>query len=81
MWMKVQILSPAMQDGEEAGLHAQAFGVGGNREQSLSGGAEQEVINEGFVVESDGLDGFRESKYDVEVVRTRTHGGVAGVGG
>ena len=46
MRMKKEVLSPTMQHGEEAGLGAQMFGVGGDLEQGLSAGMEQEVIKD-----------------------------------
>jgi len=49
--MKVKILTPAMEYRQEAHFYTQTFGIAGNGEQSFSGGAEQEVVNNLFVVE------------------------------
>ena len=65
--MKMQILPPAMEDGEEADFHAEAFRVAGDGEQCPGSGAEQNVVDGGFVVEGDAGDGFRDSEDDVKV--------------
>jgi len=46
MWMKEEVLPPTVQNGEKADLGAQMLGVGGDLEQGLSAGAEQEVIKD-----------------------------------
>jgi hypothetical protein len=51
--MKVQILSPTVQHGEEAQFHTQALGVPGNSQQRFGGDAEQQVVERLFVVEGD----------------------------
>ena len=52
MRMHLKILSPGVQDAEEADLGAEMFGIGGDFEQSRGAGAEQEIINNPFVVQS-----------------------------
>src|SRR6267378_442589 len=66
--MKVKILTPAMEYRQEAHFHTQTFGVAGNGEQGFSGGAEQEVVNNLFIVEGDGGDGLGECEDHVEVL-------------
>jgi len=66
--MKVQILTPGMKHGEEAGFHTQTVGVAGNGEQGLCGGGEEEVIGDRFVVEGDVGNGFGESEDHVKVL-------------
>ena len=68
MRMEVQILSSAMQDGEETDLHAQAFGIGGNLQQCLCSDAKQNVVDDRFVVETNGGDFFRQGEHDMEVL-------------
>ncbi len=65
--MKVKVLTPGMEHREEAGLHAETFGVAGNGEQGFGGGAEEEAVGDFLVVESDGSDGFGEGEDDVKV--------------
>jgi len=65
--MEVQILPPAMQHTEEAEGHAQALGIGGNGEQGLGRGPEQNLIDGLFAGEGDGGDRLGQSEYHVEV--------------
>jgi hypothetical protein len=41
--MEMKILSPGMQDGEEADLRAQMFGVADNGEEGVGGRAEEKI--------------------------------------
>ena len=66
--MKVQVLAPGMQHGEEADFHAQTLGVAGDGQQSFGGGAEEDVIDDFFVVEGDGGDGLGEGEDHMEVL-------------
>jgi hypothetical protein len=43
VWMKKQILSPGVQDGEEPEACPKMFGIGSNGQQSFSAGAEQNL--------------------------------------
>src|SRR5260370_31011657 len=65
--MKVKILAPGVQDREKAHLHAQPFGMAGDGQQSLRGGAEEDIIHHGFVVEGDLGNAFGNCENDVEV--------------
>jgi hypothetical protein len=66
--MKVQILAPGMQHGEEAGFHAQTPGIACNREQRLRGGAEKNIVDHIFVVEGDVGDGLGDGEDHVEIL-------------
>jgi hypothetical protein len=66
--MKVKVLTPGMEHGEEAGLHAETFWVAGNGEQGFGGGAEEEAVGGLLVVEGDGGDGLGECEDHVEVL-------------
>ena len=44
MRMEQQVLSPCVEDGEEADLGAQMFRVGGHLQQRLRAGCEQQVV-------------------------------------
>ena len=48
-------------------FHAEAFGVAGDSKQCLGGEAKQNVVDNGFVVESEEGDGFRDGEHDLEV--------------
>jgi hypothetical protein len=49
MRMVQQILSPGVQDGEEADLGAEALGIGGNGLQGLGAGLEEDFIHRLFI--------------------------------
>ena len=66
--MKVKVLTPAMEHGEEADFHTQTSGVAGYGEQGFGGGAEEQVVDDFLVVEGDGGDRLRERKDHVEVL-------------
>ena len=66
--MKVKVLTPGMEHREEAGLHAETFGVAGNGEQSFGGGAEEEAVDGLLVEEGDGGDRLGECEDHMEVL-------------
>src|ERR1700730_8261225 len=63
-----QILSPGVQDGEEANLSAEVSRVRGDRPQRLRSGGKEQVIHHGLVLVGDGRDCLRQGKYDVKVL-------------
>src|SRR5450759_2269518 len=65
--VKVQILTPGMEHGEEAGGYAQTLRIGGNGEQRFGGGAEENLVDDLLVVEGNGGDGRGQSEDHVEV--------------
>src|SRR5262249_39269703 len=69
MQMRVmhEVLSPGMQDREEADLGTEMFGVRADGAQGLGGGGEEQVIDHGLVLIGDGRDLFRQRKDDVKV--------------
>jgi hypothetical protein len=67
MRMMQQVLSPAMQHGEEPDLAPQMLGIGRNGTQRLRAGPEQDVIDRGLVLERDGGDRLRHGEHHVEV--------------
>ena len=71
----MKVLTPAMQHGEEADFHAQMLGVAGNGEQGFGSGGEEEIVDDFFVVEGDGGDGFRKREDHVEVLGGQQLGG------
>jgi hypothetical protein len=48
--VRLQRLSPGMQDAQEAGLRAEAFGIGGNLQQRIGAGVEQEPKEDSLVL-------------------------------
>src|SRR6267142_5147585 len=73
--MQVEVLSPRVEDGEEADLGAQVFGVACDGEQSLGNTAKEEIVDHVFVVEGDGGDLFGKSEDHVEVFHRQQLGG------
>jgi hypothetical protein len=67
MRMMEQVLTPGMQDGEEADLRSQVFGVGGHLEKSLRTGAEQEVINDLLVLQRQLAELVRQGEDNMDV--------------
>jgi hypothetical protein len=57
-----------MQHCEEAEFHPQTFRIAGNGEQGFGGGAEEDIVDDLFVVEGDGCDGLGEREDHVEVL-------------
>ena len=55
MWVRMvrHRRSPGMQHGSEADAGAEVLGVGGDGDQGLGGGFEQQVIDDGLVVIGD----------------------------
>src|ERR1035437_9702915 len=66
--MKVQILSPGVEQVEEAGGYAQTLRIGGNGQQGFGDGAEEDVVDDILVEESDLGDGRGQSEDHVEVL-------------
>src|ERR1700730_6086272 len=63
-----QILSPGVQDSEEADLGTQMFGISSNSAQGFSGSPEENVVHHFLILESDVGNLFREGKDHVEVL-------------
>jgi hypothetical protein len=73
--MKVKVLPPAMQHGEEADFHTQMLRIAGDGEQGFGSGGEQEVVDDLLVVESDGGDRLWECEDHMEVLGGQQLGG------
>ena len=67
MRMDLQILSPGVQNAEEADLRAQMFGIGCDLQQSRGAGAEQKVIDDLLVLQSQPGEFVRDGKHDMHV--------------
>jgi hypothetical protein len=59
---------PGVQDGEEANLRAQVFGIGSYGAQSLGRGLEEDVVYHLLVLVSDRGNLIRHSENDVKVL-------------
>jgi hypothetical protein len=60
-------LPPGVQDGQEADPGAEVRRVGGDLEQGVRGGAEQQAVDHPRVLQGDRPEGRREGKDDMEV--------------
>src|SRR5258707_3088484 len=67
--MKKEVLSPTVKHREKADLGAQMLGIGSNGGQGLGSGAEENAVDEIFVLVSDGSDLFGNREDDMKIVR------------
>jgi hypothetical protein len=68
MGMKEQVLSPAMEYGEEADLRSQMLGIGSDGRQGLGSGSEEYAVDEIFVLVSDGSNLFGNREDDMKIM-------------
>src|SRR5215467_14580780 len=66
--MRLQGLSPAMQDAEEADLRPEMFGIGGQFQQGGRGGLEQEREEDLLVLPHQGDQGVRHTEDQMKIV-------------
>src|SRR5258708_12299078 len=66
--MGKQVLTPTMEQGEEADLGAEVLGIGGNGLKGFGGGPEQNAIDYFFVLIGDRGNLFRQRKDHVEIL-------------
>src|SRR5437660_9902908 len=66
--MKKQVLSPTMEYGKEADFSSQMFGIGSDSGQGLGHGSKQNVVDDLFVLISDGSDLFGDGEDHMEIV-------------
>ena len=67
MRMQSQVLSPGMQNAEEADLGSEVLGVGRNFEHSLSAGAEEQIVEQPWIALTERVQLVGQGKDDVEV--------------
>ena len=53
MRMQKQVLPPGVQNAEEANLGAEVFGVGRNFEHGLSAGAEEQIVQQPGIAQTE----------------------------
>ena len=69
-----QILSPGVQHTQEADLRAQMVWIGGDLTQGVRRRPEQDIVDNGLVLEGDDLDLLGHREHDVEVGRVEQFG-------
>ena len=69
-----QGLPPTVEYGKEADLSSQVFGIGGDGGQGFGRGTKQNVVDDLFVLVSDGSDLFGDGEDDMEIVRGEDFG-------
>ena len=67
MRMQSQVLSPGVQNAEEADLGSEVLGVGGNLKHGLGGGAEEQIIEQPWIALTERVQLVGQGKDDVEV--------------
>ena len=65
--MKLEVLSPTVQDGKEADFRTEVFGVGCDGFQSLGCGPEENAVDSLLVLESDSGNLFRHGEDNMKV--------------
>jgi hypothetical protein len=65
--MKLEVLSPTVQDGKETDFRTEVFGVRRDGFQSLGGGPEENAVDSLLVLESDRGNLFRHGEDDMKV--------------
>ena len=68
MGMKQQVLSPTMEYGKEADFSSQMLGIGSDGGQGLGHGSKQNVVDDLFVLVSNGSDLFGDGEDDMKIV-------------
>src|SRR5258705_11711777 len=74
MRMEKQVLSPTVKYGEKADLGAQMLGIGSDGGQGFGRGAEENAVDEIFVLVSDGSNLFGNREDDMKIVRRENFG-------
>ncbi len=67
MRMQSQVLSPGVQNAEEADLGSEVLGVGRNFEHGLSAGAEEQIVEQPWIALTERVQLVGQGKDDVEV--------------
>src|SRR5215472_5822945 len=67
VWVVGHCRAPAVKHGGGADAHAEVLGIGGDREQCLGGGAEQQVVDDRLVLVGDRSDLGGQRENDVEI--------------
>ena len=70
----MKVLSPSMQDGEEAGFDAQSLGVGGKGEEGFADDTEERIVDDLLVIEGNGGKRVGKREDHVEIGRGQQFG-------
>ena len=65
--MMIEALCPRVQNSEEADLSSETLGIGGHFQKSPSDGTEQKAINDLWVLQGEGCQFVRQSKYNMRI--------------
>ena len=76
--MMLQLLIPAVENAEEADLSTEMFRVGGDFDQRLGAAAEEQSVEQGFVLQSQRRQLMRERKDNMSIGRRQKFGASCG---
>jgi hypothetical protein len=65
--MQEQVLSPRVQNADEANLRAQPIWVGRNFKHGVGAGAEKQIVQNPGIAQAEGIQLVWQGEYDVEV--------------
>src|SRR5713101_9977305 len=65
--MEEQVLSPGVQEADDADLCAQVFAIDSDLQQGLRAGGEQQVVEQTRVLQGQHIEFVRHSEHDMEV--------------
>ena len=74
VWVVQKILTPGVEDGEEADLRTQMLGGGGDRSQRLGDRVEENAVDGLFVLKGYFGNLFRDGENDMKVLRVEDLG-------
>src|SRR5450432_4254664 len=67
MWMQSQVLSPGVQNAQEADLGSKILGVGRNFKHGLSAGTEEQIVEQPWITLTERIQQVGQSEDDMEV--------------
>ena len=67
VWVVNQLLAPGVEDGEEAELGTEVFGIGSDGAERGGHGLKQQAVDDGLVLQGQPGDGLRQSEDHVEI--------------
>jgi hypothetical protein len=74
MWMVLQLLIPGVEDAEETDLGPEAFGIRSDLGQCLGAGAEEQAVDDFFVLQCQGCQLMRKREDNMSVSRRQQFG-------
>ena len=67
MWVVIEALVPAVQNGQKTDAHTEAFGIRGHLAQCFRAGPKQDAVDHGGILQGQGCCLMREGEDDVGV--------------